>query len=137
MSEFRPISQVPWQVTRDEFLRSAAEVVDAGACCVFVIDGSIPKPARAGYAALVIAYARAEEPVCILDDGATALLVRDGGTRSGQVVAQRVLDQMRRLSLERTLRAAVVPLGDDAATSMAAARSAAEAAPPGEVVTAT
>ena len=129
----RPISQLPWQVQQDEFVRAAKDVGEGGACCMFVIDESIPKSARSGYAALVIAYARADEPVCILVDGSAALLVREGGVASGRVVAQRILDQMRRLSLDQTLRAGVVPIGDDPAAAIAAARSAAESADAGTI----
>jgi hypothetical protein len=136
MTESTPLSQLPWQVTRDEFLRSAAEVTSGGACCVFVIDDAIPKVARSGYAALVIAYARADEPVCILDDGAAALLVRDGGTASGLAVANRVLEQMRKLALDQTMRAGVASLGSDPSASMRAARDAATAGPAGEITVA-
>src|SRR6202022_3506790 len=106
MTESTPLSQLPWQVTRDEFLRSAAEVTSGGACCVFVIDDAIPKMARSGYAALVIAYGRA--------------------------VANRVLDQMRKLALDQTMRAGVASLGSDPSASMRAARDAATAGPAGE-----
>src|SRR6202035_3789982 len=123
MTDSTPLWQLPWQVTRDEFLRSAAEVTSGGACCVFVIDDAIPKLARSGYAALVIAYARADEPVCILD----------GGTASGRAVAKRVLDQMRKLALDQTLRAGVAALGSDPSASMSAARAAAAAGPAGGI----
>ena len=103
---------------------------------MFLIDESIPKSARSGYAALVIAYARASEPVCILDDGSAALLVRDGGIASGEIVARRILDQLHRLSLEQTLRAGVAPLGGDAAGAVASARSAAASAQAGSIGTA-
>jgi hypothetical protein len=135
MTDFRPISQLPWQVTQEEFERTAAEIGADGACCAFVIDSSIPQSARSGYAALVIAYARADEPVCILGDGSAILLIREGGTNSGEVVAKRILAQMRRLSLDQTLRAGVVPLASDAQGAMASARSAAEAGEPGTVTT--
>jgi hypothetical protein len=137
MTESTPLWQLPWQVTRDEFLRSAAQVTSGGACCVFVIDDAIPKLARSGYASLVIAYARADEPVCILDDGAAALLVRDGGTASGRAVANRVLEQMRKLALDQTMRAGVAALGSDPSASMSAARDAATAGPAGEISVAT
>jgi len=135
MSDSRSISQVPWQVSMDEFLRAAGEVTEGGACCMFLIDDSIPKSARTGYAALVIAYARAGEPVCILDDGSAALLVREGGTTSGQIVARRVLDQMRRLSLDHTLRAGVAAVGTDAAAAVAQAHAAAAAGDAGGIAT--
>ena len=133
MSDQQPISQLPFQVTPEEFARAASEINEEGACCLFVIDNSIPSSARSGYAALVIAYARADEPVCILDGGAAALLVRHGGVGSGEIVARRVLAQMRRLSLDSTLRAGVVPLGADPEAILSAARTTAEAAPAGEV----
>ena len=136
MTDSRPIAQVPWQVSMDEFIRAADDVSEDGACCMFLIDESIPKSARSGYAALVIAYARASEPVCILDDGSAALLVRDGGIASGEIVARRILDQLHRLSLEQTLRAGVAPLGADAAGAVASARSAAASAQAGSIGTA-
>lgn len=127
------LSQLPWAVTRAEFERAAGEVEQDGAVCVFVIDDSIPKEARSGYAALVIAYARADEPVLILEDGGAALLIRDGGTTAGEVAARRVLSQMRRLALNRTLRAGVVELGDDCNAAVREARNAAESGSAGEV----
>lgn len=133
MSEFRSISQLPWQVTQDEFVEAARAVGDGGACCMFVIDDSIPQSARSGYAALVIAYARSDEPVCIQGDGSAALLIRDGGVASGRVVARRILDQMRRLALDETLRAGVAPIGDDPAGAMTASRQAAESGDPGTI----
>jgi len=127
------LSQLPWAVTHDEFARAAREVERDGACCVFVIDDSIPRDARSGYAALVIAYARADEPVLILEDGGAALLIRDGGTSAGETAARRVLNQMRRLALNRTLRAGVVPLGADSDEAVRQGRAAAERASAGEV----
>ena len=133
MTESRSISQLPWQVTEDEFLEAAREVVDGGACCMFVIDDSIPPSARSGYAALVIAYARSDEPVCIQNDGSAALLIRDGGIASGRVAAKRILDQMRRLALNETLRAGIAPIGPDPAAAMTASRAAAESGEPGTI----
>ena len=129
----QPISGLPWQVSRAEFIAAAHEVESGGACCMFVIDASIPQSARSGYAALVIAYARAEEPVCIFSDGSAALLIRDGGVDSARVVARRIFDQMRRLALEGTLRAGIAALDDDPAATLDAARAAAEAADAGGV----
>ena len=120
-------------MTTGEFIEAAADVGEAGACCTFLIDDSIPEAARSGYAALVIAYARADEPVCIEDDGTAILLVREGGVTAGKVVATRILDQMRRLSLDGTLRAGVVPLRADAAAVIRESRSAASAANAGSV----
>ena len=124
-------------MTRSEFAREASAIDSGGACCVFVIDGSIPEKAQAGYAALVIAYARAHEPVLILEDGAAALLVREGGRDAAQVVALRVLGQMRRLSLEQTLRAGVSDLRGDSDAALLAARRAAEATEAGGVAVGT
>lgn len=127
----QPISGLPWQVSRTDFIAAAREVESGGACCMFVIDASIPQAARSGYAALVIAYARAEEPVCIFSDGSAALLIRDGGVESAQVVARRIFEQMKRLALEGTLRAGIAALDDDPAATLDAARAAAEGADAG------
>jgi hypothetical protein len=129
----RDVSLLPWQVTLDEFKRAAAEVTEGGACCVFVIDDAIPESARSGYAALVIAYARADEPVYILGDGTAAVLVRSGGVDSAEIVARRVLDQMRRLALEKTLRAGASVLDADVTRALEQATERAKAAAPGEV----
>lgn len=83
-----------------------------------------------------MAYSRADEPVCILDDGAALVLVRDGGTASGNALAQRVLGQMRKLALDLTLTAGVAQFGGDPADAIAAARAAAGSVPAGQVGTA-
>ncbi|HWF57892.1 MAG TPA: hypothetical protein VG520_06035 [Candidatus Dormibacteraeota bacterium] len=134
--ELPPISQLPWAVGHDRFLAAAAAITGEGACCLFVIDESIPASARSGYAALVIAYARANEPVTILEGGAAALLIRDGGVASGQVAARRLLKQMSRLGLLDTLRAGVAPLSGEVDEAIAAARSLASGAAAGEVAVA-
>jgi hypothetical protein len=136
MSAQRAMSLLPWQVTLDEFTKSAIEVGPDGACCVFVVDPSIPRAARAGYSSLVMAYSRADEPVCILDDGAAIVLVREGGDASANALAQRVLGQMRKLALELTLTAGVAVLGDNPAGAVDAARTAAESVAAGQVGTA-
>ncbi len=84
MSEPRTMSLLPWQVTLDEFTQKAAAGPEDGACCAFVVDPSIPQAARGGYASLVMAYSRADEPVCVLDDGAALVLVMDGGIAVGK-----------------------------------------------------
>lgn len=133
MAGSQPVSHLPWQVSREEFVAAAEEVGPSGACCTFVIDASIPQSARSGYAALVIAYARAEEPVHIFMDGSAALLIREGGVESGQVVARRIFDQMRKLSLDGTLRAGIASLGSDPAGALNASRTAAETADAGGI----
>jgi hypothetical protein len=136
MAGSQPVSHLPWQVSREEFISAADEVGAAGACCTFVIDSSIPRSARSGYAALVIAYARAEEPVYIFSDGSAALLIREGGVESGQVVARRIFEQMRKLSLEGTLRAGIALLRSDPEGALHASRSAAETADAGAIAVA-
>lgn len=129
-------THIPWSATRDEFEKRAAEAGAEAecACCVFVVADDIPERARPGYAALVIAYARANEPVTILEDGAAALLITEGGADSGRIAAERVIAQMKRLALDQTLRAGIAPVsGGGVAAALAAARSTAEAAAPGEV----
>lgn len=135
MSESRTMSILPWQVTLAEFNRKAAEVPIDGACCAFVVDPSIPQAARGGYASLVMAYSRADEPVCVLDDGAALVLVRDGGIASGTALAERVLAQMRRLALDLTLTAGVALIGDDPVQAVSAARAAAASVLPGQIGT--
>jgi hypothetical protein len=135
MSEPRTMSILPWQVTLTEFNRKAAEVPTDGACCAFVVDPSIPQAARGGYASLVMAFSRADEPVCVLEDGAAFVLVRDGGIASGKALAERVLAQMRRLALELTLTAGVAVIGDDPGQAITAARAAATSVPPGQIGT--
>ena len=135
MSEPRTMSLLPWQVTLTEFTRNAGEVGNDGACCAFVVDPSIPQSARGGYASLVMAYSRADEPVCVLDDGAALVLVREGGIASGKALAERVLGQMRRLALDTTLTAGVAPIGDDPSQAVTAARSAAASVSPGQIGT--
>jgi hypothetical protein len=135
MSEPRTMSLLPWQVTLAEFTQKAGEVGADGACCAFVVDPSIPQAARGGYASLVMAYSRADEPVCVLDDGTALVLVKDGGIASGKALAERVLAQMRRLALELTLTAGVAMIGDDASAGVDAARAAAVAVQPGQIGT--
>jgi hypothetical protein len=135
MSEPRTLSLLPWQVTLAEFNQTAGEVGSDGACCAFVVDSSIPPAARGGYASLVMAFSRADEPVCVLDDGAALVLVRDGGIASGKALAERVFVQMRRLALELTLTAGIAAIGDDPTQVAAAARAAAESVPAGQVGT--
>ena len=135
MSEPRTMSLLPWQVTMAEFTQKATEVSADGACCAFVVDPSIPQAARGGYASLVMAYSRADEPVCVLDDGAALVLVRDGGIASGKALAERVLAQMRRLALELTLTAGVALIGGDPGAAVTAARAAATSVAPGQIGT--
>ena len=139
-TELPPISQLPWAVGHDRFVADAQAAAGDAACCQFLIDTAIPATARAGYAALVIAYARANESVTILEGGAAALLIRDGGVVSGTTAARRLLKQMARLGLQQTLRAGVTPFEsrlesgiDDAIRS---ARELAASALPGEVAVA-
>src|ERR1700722_12672074 len=133
MSEPRTISILPWQVTLAESTQKAGEVKEAGACCAFVVDPSIPQAARGGYASLVMAYSRADEPVCVLDDGAALVLVMEGGISSGKALAERVLGQMARLKLELTLTAGVALIGHDPGAAVTAARDAATSVSPGKI----
>ena len=123
----------PWSVTRAEFLAAASTIGKGGACCLFIVDASIPPAARFGYAALVIAYARSAEPVTMVDDSSAALLITEGGPEAGRAAAERLMGLLRRLSLEGTMHTGVAPLGDDVEVTLRAARVAADAAPKGEV----
>ena len=124
------LSHLPWAVTRAEFLRTARDTGSDGACLVFVISDEIPPGARAGYAQLIIAYARANEPVTIDRDGTSALLITEGGTEAGGTVAERIFGLMRRISLETTIRAGVAALDGDPEAAIAVARGRAERADP-------
>jgi hypothetical protein len=135
MSEPRTMSLLPWQVTLTEFTQKASSGLEDSACCAFVVDPSIPQAARGGYASLVMAYSRADEPVCVLDDGAALVLVMDGGIPSGKALAERVLAQMARLKLELTLTAGVALIGNDPTAAVAAARAAAVSVAPGKIGT--
>jgi hypothetical protein len=135
MTEPRTMSLLPWQVTMAEFTQKASSGLADGACCAFVVDPSIPQAARGGYASLVMAYSRADEPVCVLDDGAALVLVLEGGIASGKALAERVLAQMARLKLELTLTAGVALIGHDPAAAVAAARAAATSVAPGKIGT--
>jgi hypothetical protein len=135
MSEPRTISLLPWQVTLEEFTQRAAAGNADAACCAFVVDPSIPQSARGGYASLVMAYSRADEPVCVLDDGAALVLVMEGGIPSGKALAERVLAQMGRLKLELTLTAGVSLIGDDPGAAVTAARAVATSVSPGKIGT--
>jgi ABC-type polar amino acid transport system ATPase subunit len=84
----------------------------------------------------VIAYARANEPVTILEGGAAALLIRDGGVASGVVAAKRLLNQMNKLGLQQTLRAGVSSLNGGVEGALAIARELAVRAAAGEVAVA-
>ena len=134
--ELPPISQLPWAIGHDRFVAAASAVTGDGACCLFVIDEAIPASARSGYAALVIAYARANEPVTILEGGAAALLIREGGVTAGVVAAKRLLNQMSKLGLQQTLRAGVCALSDGVEGAIASARQLAAGADAGEVAVA-
>ncbi len=133
MNEPSIITQLPWQVTLDEFTRAALEVAEGGACCVFAVDPSIPIKARGGYASLVMAYSRADEPVCVLDDGTALVLVREGGASSADALANRVMALMRKLALDHTLTVGVAALGLDPGQALAAARDAAHSVPAGQI----
>ena len=135
--ELPAISQLPWAVGHDRFLAAAEAVTAEGACCLFVIDEAIPAGARSGYAALVIAYARANEPVTILEGGAAALLIRTGGVASGEIAARRLLKQMSKLGLQDTLRAGVSSLAHGVDGAIARARELATCAAAGDVAVAT
>jgi hypothetical protein len=127
------LGSVPWSVSLQEFRAAAADVADNGACCVFVIDDAIPPRARGGYAALVIAHARAIEPVTIFEDGTAALLITEGGVDSGEIAARRIIGKAGTLGLETTLRAGVVALTGDMDAVLKLAREAAGKAPAGGV----
>jgi len=128
------LSHIPWAVTRAEFVATARDTGRGGACLVFVISDEIPPSARAGYAQLIIAYARANEPVTIDGEGTSTLLITEGGVAAGVVVADRVFGLMRRISLETTIRAGVAVLAGDPEAAISTAHRRAEGAAPASAV---
>ena len=127
------VAQLPSAVPMPEFLAAARDAAEDAAVCVSAPDDSVEPQDRRGYAALVIAYSRFEEPVTILDDGCTALLIRDGGAHAGTAACQRIVAQAARMGLESRLRVGLALTGGDPATALRAARSNAARGVPGEI----
>jgi hypothetical protein len=126
-------AQLPSAVPLGELLTAADQSGDSAAFCVFAPSDSVAPADRRGYAALVIAYSRFEEPVAILDDGACLLLIREGGLPAAANAARRVLAQAGRLGLARQLRVGVAAIVDGADGALRAARGLAGSGPEGEV----
>lgn len=135
MEATAPTPLLPWFSSATAFLDAAANVESDGACCTFVVDPSIPARAREGYAALVMAFTRTNEPVAIVD-GAAVLLITAGGTGAAQIAAQRVLDQLAKLNLEQTLRTGIAALTSDINATLQKARHIAERSPIGAITVA-
>ena len=128
----RSLASLPWSMDLNELLTEAATNRESAAC-LFTIESHIPADARKGYSALVIAYTRDGEPVTIFDDGAALLLVKSGGIDAARAAAGRVISQMHRLGLERTLRAGVVAIDNAPQTVVSRARDVVATAQPGAV----
>lgn len=127
------VSQLPTAVPLGALLAAAASAGDDAAVCVFAPDSTVEPGDRRGYAALVIAYSRFEEPVSILDDGCTALLICAGGVSAASAAATRILTQASRMGLASRLRVGVAAIHDSAETALRAARTQADAGQPGQV----
>jgi hypothetical protein len=127
------VAQLPSAVPLRDFVASATEAADDAAVCVFAPDDSVEPQDRRGYAALVIAYSRFEEPVTILDDGCTSLLIREGGLAAGVAACRRIVAQAARMGLESRLRVGVALIAHDPATALRSARSIAAKGLPGEI----
>jgi hypothetical protein len=127
------VAQLPSAVSIRDFMANAIESGPDAALCVFAPDDSVEPGDRRGYAALVIAYSRFEEPVTILDDGCTALLIREGGTAAGAAACRRILGQASRMGLESRLRVGIALIAGAPDFALRAARSAAASNPPGEI----
>lgn len=127
------VAQLPSAVPLRDFLAAATEAADDAAVCVFCPDDSVEPQDRRGYAALVIAYSRFEEPVTILDDGCTALLIHDGGLGAGAAACRRIVAQAARMGLESRLRVGVALVDGDPGSAVRSARSIASKGVPGEI----
>jgi len=117
--------QLPWAVSLAEFAAAARGLGTDGACSVFVVDAMIPATARPGYAALVMAYVRATEPVTVSRDGVAALLITSGGLHAATTASRRIIDEAGKLGLADTLRAGIALLDGDAVRAIGRAREAA------------
>jgi hypothetical protein len=126
-------SQLPSAIPLRDFLVAAAAPESDAAVCVFAPDESVEPNDRRGYAALVIAYSRFEEPVAILDDGCCALLIREGGVSAATAAARRILAQAGRMGLASRLRVGVAAVLDTPDDALLSARGGAAASTPGEV----
>ncbi|HZS13739.1 MAG TPA: hypothetical protein VFC09_03985 [Candidatus Dormibacteraeota bacterium] len=127
------VAQLPSAVPLRDFVAAATEAADDAAVCIFAPDDSVEPQDRRGYAALVIAYSRFEEPVTILDDGYTALLIRDGGLPAGAAACTRIVAQAARMGLASRLRVGVALIGGDPTGALRTARSIAAKGVPGEI----
>jgi hypothetical protein len=127
------VAQLPSAVPMREFVAAAIEAAADAAVCVFAPDDVVEPQDRRGYAALVIAYSRFEEPVTILDDGCTALLIRDGGLAAGTAACNRIVAQAARMGLESRLRVGMALVAGDPATALRIARSSAAQGLPGQI----
>jgi hypothetical protein len=128
-------SQFADAVSLSDLAAAARQAGEDAAVCVFVPDETVEFGDRRGYAALVIAYSRFEEPVAILEDGGTALLIREGGVAAAAAVAARILAQAARMGLASRLRAGVAALSGWGSVEAALrwARTEADAGEPGQI----
>ena len=126
-------AQLPSAVPLHDLLSAADQAGEHAAFCVFAPDESVEPGDRRGYAALVIAYSRFEEPVAILDDGSCLLLIRDGSTSAASAAARRILTQAGRLGLARKLRVGVAAILDGSDDALRSARAQAATSEPGEI----
>jgi hypothetical protein len=127
------VAQLPSAVPMRDFVTAANEAAPDAAVCVFAPDDAVESHDRRGYAALVIAYSRFEEPVTILDDGCTALLIRDGGLSAGASACRRILGQAARMGLESRLRVGVALIAGNPSTAVRSARGIAAQCEPGRI----
>lgn len=126
-------SQLPTAVPLSVLLAAAMEAGDDAALLVFAPDDAVERGDRRGYAALVVAYSRFEEPVAILEDGGTVLLIRTGGVAGAHAAATRILTQATRMGLASRLRVGVAALHETPADTLRTARSRAEIGRPGQI----
>lgn len=126
-------AQLPSAIPLRELLVVARGLETDAALCVFAPDDTVEPADRRGYAALVIAYTRFDEPVAILEDGCCALLIREGGASAATAAARRILTEAGRVGLASRLRVAVCPVLDTAEDALLSARQGAASTAPGEV----
>jgi hypothetical protein len=125
------LPQLHWSIKLDDLL-TEADATPQGALSIYAVDEQIPQTARVGYAALVMAYTRENEPVALLEDGSAALLTIEGGITGASAVAARVLAQLDKLGLRQTVRAGVAAMTDSSHQALDRAKTAAAGAEAGE-----
>lgn len=130
-------SELPWTMTNDEFDDAVREADEHEcACCVFYVDDEVDMDTRRAYAAMIIAYTRAGEPITVLPNGSAVLLITNGGAASGGVAARRIMKQLSGVEQSSRIRVGIAAAGHNSDSIVVRAQKAALMAQPGGVAVA-